>query len=127
MTDARMEQLVGEARSLIERYSDNLSVECHWNDVFLSVTNDQAATDIARKVAQCQRHTLHEMPLPMRWSEDFGRIGGDGAKAAMLYVGAGTDHPQLHNPDYDFPDALIPIVSNLFSGVVDAILGRARI
>jgi amidohydrolase len=127
MTDARMDQLAHEARSLVEGYSDDLSVECHWNDVFLSVANDLAATGIARTVAQSQCRTLHEMPLPMRWSEDFGRIGGDGAKAALLYVGAGTDHPQLHNPDYDFPDALIPIVSNLFSGVVDAILGRARV
>ena len=44
--------------------------------------------------------------LPMRASEDFGRFG-DHAKAAMMLLGAGEDGPALHNPDYDFPDALI--------------------
>ncbi|WP_127113333.1 amidohydrolase [Shimia sediminis] len=127
MTDARMDLLVCDALSLVERYSDGLSVSFHWHDVFLSVTNDPEATDIARQIAQSQCRSLREMPTPMRWSEDFGRIGGDGAKAAMIYVGAGENHPQLHNPDYDFPDALIPIVIDLFSGIIDAILGRAQI
>jgi metal-dependent amidase/aminoacylase/carboxypeptidase family protein len=63
------------------------------------------------------------MATPMRWSEDFGRFGTDGAKAAMLYIGAGVTQPQLHNPDYDFPDALIPVVSGLFFGIVEDILG----
>lgn len=123
MTDTRMDQLMRAARALALQYGGDLSVEYHWHDVFLSVTNDPDATDIARKVARSQRHKLYEMPLPMRWSEDFGRIGGDGAKATMLYVGAGENHPQLHNPDYDFPDALIPSVTDLFYGIIADTLG----
>ena len=127
MSDARMDRLVSEATSLVTQHTDDLSVEMRWHDVFLSVTNDIGATDVARRVATDQGRALHEMPTPMRWSEDFGRIGGDGAKAAMLYVGAGETHPQLHNPDYDFPDALVPVVTDLFHGIVTDILGATRV
>ena len=124
MTDERMDRLVQDAVELVAQHSDTLSVTHEWHDVFYSVTNDAEATDVARRVATAQGHVPYEMPTPMRWSEDFGRIGGDGTKAAMLYVGAGENHPQLHNPDYDFPDALIPIVTDLFAGIVGSILGR---
>lgn len=126
MTDDRMEALVADAQALVDRHCADLSVEIAWHDIFLSVTNDPEATGMARQVALAQGRPVHEMPTPMRWSEDFGRIGGDGAQATMLYVGAGENHPQLHNPDYDFPDALIPIMTDMFLGIVTDILGRAQ-
>lgn len=125
MTDTRMAALVAQAEALVAQHSAGLSREIFWHDVFLSVNNDPEATDIARRVARAQGLVCHDMPTPMRWSEDFGRLGLDGAKAAMLYIGAGETHPQLHNPDYDFPDALIPIASALFCGLVADILGSA--
>ena len=51
--------------------------------------------------------------LPMRASEDFGRFGHI-SNAAMFLLGAGTDMPALHNPDYDFPDELIKTGANVF-------------
>lgn len=126
MTDERMEALVSDAKALVAQHTADLSVEVCWHDIFLSVTNNAEATDIARRVAADQGHARYDIPTPMRWSEDFGRIGGDGAKATMLYVGAGQNHPQLHNPDYDFPDALIPVVTDLFTGIIKDILGTAR-
>ncbi|NCW70045.1 MAG: amidohydrolase, partial [Marivivens sp.] len=49
----------------------------------------------------------------MRASEDFGRFGHV-SNAAMFLLGAGTDMPALHNPDYDFPDELIKTGANVF-------------
>lgn len=123
MTNERMEQLIAAALALVEKHCDGLRTELHWHDIFRSVTNDEGATAIATEVAREQGHTLNNMALPMRWSEDFGRFGDDGAKAAMLYVGSGEDCPQLHNPDYDFPDALLPTVIDQFGGIVQKILG----
>lgn len=123
MTDERMEALVSDAKALVATHTADLAIKVLWHDIFLSVTNDAEATDIARRVAARQGQVRHDMPTPMRWSEDFGRYGGDGAKATLLYVGAGETHPQLHNPDYDFPDALIPLVTDLFSGILADILG----
>lgn len=123
MTDERMEALVSDAEALINLHTADRSTKVFWHDIFLSVTNDTEATDIARRVAACQGQVRHEMPTPMRWSEDFGCFGSDGAKATLLCIGAGEIHPQLHNPDYDFPDALIPFVTDLFFCIIAEILG----
>ena len=58
----------------------------------------------------------------MRASEDFGRFG-HGASSAMFFLGSGEDHPQLHNPDYDFPDDLIPIGYRVFMRTARDLLG----
>jgi len=123
MTNARMDQLIQTATGIVADAAGPLKVDIHWHDVFRAVVNDTEATDVARKAAQTLGHTIHEMPSPMRWSEDFGRIGDDGAKAAILYVGSGELTPQLHNPDYDFPDALMPIVVDQFRAMIDHLLG----
>ena len=63
-----------------------------------------------------------DLGLPMRASEDFGVFGWD-AKAAMLCLGPGEDHAALHNPDYDFPDDLIPIGTAIFERIARDLLG----
>ena len=62
--------------------------------------------------------------MPMRASEDFGRFGGV-SRAAMVFVGAGIHHPRLHNPDYDFPDALIEPGIRIFARAISDLLGTA--
>ncbi|WP_296425965.1 amidohydrolase [Yoonia sp.] len=123
MSNARMDSLIADALAEVERSKGALRVGVQWHDIFPSVVNDADATAIARDVARKLGHAINEMPLPMRWSEDFGRIGDDGTKATMLYIGSGETQPQLHNPDYDFPDALLPIVIDQFCGIVESLLG----
>ncbi|MBO9475810.1 amidohydrolase [Shimia sp. R10_1] len=118
MTNERMDALMQEALRRVEEHAKGLSVEVVWHDVFRAVVNDVEATDIARRAAQTLGFLRLEMPTPMRWSEDFGRFGDDGAKAALLYLGSGENQPQLHNPDYDFPDALIPVAVDLFCQIL---------
>jgi metal-dependent amidase/aminoacylase/carboxypeptidase family protein len=62
--------------------------------------------------------------LPERASEDFGRFSTlPGTKGAMVFLGSGLDHPALHNPDYDFPDDLIPIGTHIFHRIARQVLG----
>ena len=58
-------------------------------------------------------------------SEDFGLFGSC-SKSALLFIGSGMDKPMVHNPDYDFPDELIPVGAGLFLGVLDQLLGFAQ-
>ena len=54
---------------------------------------------------------------PFRWSEDFGeflRI----FPGAMFGIGSGEKHPELHHPDYDFPDDLTVSAAKLFFQLV---------
>ena len=126
MTNERMETLIAEALAQVERVKGPLKIDIHWHDLFRTVNNDPEAIRIARNVALGLGFVIDDMDLPMRWSEDFGRIGEDGSKAAMLYIGAGELQPQLHNPDFDFPDALLPVVIDLFCGIVDRLLGPGK-
>nr|WP_221931628.1 amidohydrolase [Palleronia caenipelagi] len=117
----RMEALMSEATQQVAAATEGLETEVHWHDVFRAVVNDAGAAALAGAAARDAGLSVYEMPQPMRWSEDFGRFGDDGARAALLYVGAGEDHPQLHNPDYDFPDALLPVMVDLFCALLKRI------
>ena len=122
-TNERMEALISSTLSELERAKGNLKAETEWHDVFPAVFNDYDASCIARKAAADLGLAIRDMDAPMRWSEDFGRIGRDGAKAALLYIGSGENQPQLHNPDFDFPDTLLPIAIMQFCGILDRLLG----
>jgi metal-dependent amidase/aminoacylase/carboxypeptidase family protein len=93
-----------------------------WHDVFLATVNDADAIEIASRAATQLGLAQYEMDSPMRWSEDFGRFGLAGAKSAMLFIGSGEDQPQLHNPNFDFPDALTPVGVSLLLAVMHQIL-----
>ncbi|MNV89879.1 hypothetical protein D3C71_1842110 [compost metagenome] len=53
----------------------------------------------------------------MRASEDFGRFRAV-SSSAIFFLGAGKDYPNLHNPDYDFPDGLIDIGARIFMRII---------
>ncbi len=126
MTDERMERLVADACALVDEHASHLSPTISWHDIFLAVVNDQEATAIASDTARRLQNQIYQMPTPMRWSEDFGRFGNGNTKSSLIYIGAGEKHPQLHNPDYDFPDELIPVSSNLFLGIIEQLLSFSR-
>jgi len=122
MTDMRMETLMNDAQRILESVDAPLKIDVSWHDVFSTVLNNVEATNIARTVARAEELTIFEMDHPMRWSEDFGRFGLDGAQATLIFLGAGEAQPQLHNPDYDFPDALLPLGTNFFLAIIEHVL-----
>ncbi len=122
--DQQMDALCEKAESLAEAAAKEfgLGLLLDYHDIFLNCEND----------AECVRHLRTAMDqegirhmatgLPIRASEDFGRFGKT-AKAAMFFFGAGENHPQLHNPDYDFPDGLIEPGARIFLRTISNILG----
>jgi amidohydrolase len=119
VTDDRMAALCAKVEHLVNTTGreNGLAIEMDYADVFQACTNDPDA--VSRFRAGLDRAGLpHEVkPAPQRGSEDFGRFGA-GAKAAMLYLGAGTACEKVHTPAYDFPDALIPIGVQAFAGTL---------
>lgn len=112
-------QIAGE---VAERTDLSVSFQSH--DEFAASINDMDAVQIARSAMSAIGVTHGEDGLPMRASEDFGVFGWR-AKAAMLCLGPGDGHPALHNPDYDFPDALIPIGAAIFDRIARDLLGSS--
>ncbi len=122
--DERMADLVEAAEDLVRRVAaeHGLTCEIDYHEVFVASLNAPEATAHLRAALDAEGVTHDEAELPMRASEDFGRFG-HAAKSAMFFLGSGEEHPQLHNPDYDFPDDLIPIGARVFMRVVRDLLG----
>ena len=107
--DAAMAALHADATALIARgaAADGLTVAFATEDAFAATVNDPAAIANITAALDALKVSHSTENLPLRGSEDFGRFGHNGTRSAMIFLGSGEDIPTLHNPDYDFPDALI--------------------
>lgn len=101
---ALRDEVMGLARGLAAQHG--LALEFSHHDRFAACTNDPDATAAISAALEALGIPRGATGLPMRASEDFGRFG-QVARSAMFLLGSGERSPALHNPDYDFPDALI--------------------
>ena len=122
-SDARMEELCERAERLVRdaAAAGGLAHAISYHDVFVHCENDAEAVQHLRRALDAER-VRHSPGEPLRASEDFGRFGSAG-KSAMFFLGAGEKYPSLHNPDYDFPDDLIPIGARIFMRAARDLLG----
>lgn len=122
--DDLMSNLCAAAEALVTQISDqhHLSSQYDYHETFVASVNAPEAVEHLRRALDEEGVFHGEENLPMRASEDFG-VFGHKAASAMFFLGAGERHPALHNPDYDFPDALIPIGSKIFMRTARNLLG----
>ncbi|TMV91080.1 amidohydrolase [Thioclava sp. BHET1] len=122
--DAALADLEVQARALAAREAERFGLQLRIEtcDPFAASINAAEAVEIARSALDHLKIPHSETGLPMYASEDFGLFGRD-AVSAMLCLGAGETQPALHNPDYDFPDALIPVGVAIFAQIARDILG----
>ncbi len=88
--------------------ADGLGFSFDEEDVFPATENDPA----------CARNVLDRcggalLPVPMRWSEDFGWYLTR-CKGAFFGIGAGESCPALHTETYEYPDALLGPTAEAF-------------
>lgn len=126
LTDERMAALVHCAETLVREQAREagLQLEISYEDVFRQCFNSAEAVDALRRALDEEGIAVDSASdlLPMKASEDFG-LFRTVAPSAMFFLGAGEDHPRLHNPDYDFPDELISIGSRVFMRAIRNVLG----
>ncbi|MBX9462565.1 MAG: amidohydrolase [Aquamicrobium sp.] len=101
---------------------EQLTVTHSTHNFFRACVNDPEAAAVFDTAATRMELSRVEGYVPIRGAEDFGLFGSC-SKSAMLFIGAGLDRPMVHNPDYDFPDELIPVGAGLFLHVLDQLLG----
>jgi len=123
MTDGQMEALMARAETLVREIAaaGGLEYAMDYHDIFGQCENDAQATEMLRTAMEAEG-VPHDAGETMRGSEDFGRFATV-SKSAMFFLGAGENMPNLHNPNYDFPDDLIPIGTKIFMRVARDILG----
>jgi metal-dependent amidase/aminoacylase/carboxypeptidase family protein len=119
LTDTRMARLIGDAETLVQTAARDagLGVSIAYEDVFVTCTNTPGAVATAARALDTAGIAHDAGPFPLSPSEDFGRFGGT-CELAMILLGSGRDSPALHNPDFDFPDDLIPLGAHIFSAIV---------
>lgn len=122
--DDRMANLCAATEALVTRIAaeHHLSPRWDYHEVFVASVNAPEAVEHLLRALDEEGVPHGEENLPMHASEDFG-VFGHKAASAMFFLGAGERHPALHNPDYDFPDDLIPIGSKVFMRTLRNLLG----
>ena len=122
--DDRMAGLCATAEALVNQVAGEagLTFAIDYHEIFVASMNAPEAVEHLHTALDQEGVTHSEDSLPMRASEDFG-IFGRSAPSAMFFLGAGERHPALHNPDYDFPDDLIPIGARIFVRTARNLLG----
>jgi amidohydrolase len=125
-SDDALQDLSVRARQMSEEVAGRSGLKASFrvHDEFAASINDPDAVQVARSAMDAIGIPHGEEGLPMRASEDFG-IFGSGVRAAMLCLGPGEDYAALHNPDYDFPDALIPVGVAIFERITRDLLGTS--
>ena len=121
--DSAKSDMAEKARAVAASLAETagLTVEFECRDDFAASINHADAVKIAVSAMDALGISNSDIGVPMLASEDFGVFGWE-AKAAMLCLGPGADHAALHNPDYDFPDDLIPIGTAIFERIARDLL-----
>ncbi len=118
-----MDLLIENIEKLIKGICKKFSIEQKISFVedFPASNNDDEAFKIVVEAAKEIKNDFTNLKLPFRWSEDFGHFSKI-SKSTLFGIGAGKDHPQLHNENYDFPDEIIETGINMFFTIYKNIL-----
>lgn len=116
--DRDMDKLKEEISKLVEKIcrETGLEFEISYEEVFPATVNNKKAAEMVEKAANDQDLPLKNIEEPFRWSEDFGHFTSRYA-GALFGLGSGKDQPALHNPDFDFPDELIPTGTGIYINI----------
>lgn len=123
VTNDRMRDLMARAEALVAEHAtqDGLAFDISYDDEFDACTNHPEAVALLNAACQDQGRAVEIREEPQRWSEDFGQFSRH-AKCAMFWLGSGEAQAQLHNPDFDFPDAVIPVGTGIFKAAITDLL-----
>jgi len=114
-TNKAMDQLLADAdaaaQDAAKRYG--LQLRRSLRDPFSATENDPVLVDRMRELFLQDGIEPQMVDRPFRWSEDFAEYQRH-FRGAFFGVGSGENQPELHHPDYVFPDALIEPAARCF-------------
>ncbi|MGY6521839.1 MAG: amidohydrolase [Mongoliitalea sp.] len=114
--------LVAKASDLAQALASThgLSCEMEFTESFAATHNDAEATALGVQAAEALNLSILHASQPFRWSEDFGLFSTH-TKTLLFGLGSGTSQPQLHEPNFDFPDEIIPTGVGIFKKIIELI------
>lgn len=114
-TNSAMERLLADANRTVDEVAERygLTVSRSLVEPFRATENHPDSVKAIEKAAKELPLNIQYQEAPNRWSEDFAEYLLE-FKGAMFGIGSGEQQPELHHPDYDFPDDLIEPAAQLF-------------
>jgi amidohydrolase len=122
VVDQIWNEFYAQAEKIAAKY--NLEIDFEILEEFAANFNDTDSVEMIKKAAQANGLSYTVKEKPFRWGEDFGEITKL-YKGAMFGLGAGEDKPDLHNPDYDFPEEIIISGVKMFQNLIAQSLASA--
>lgn len=95
---------------------ENLKYSIEFKEFFPPTINDPQCLQIVEDAIMENKLSFQNMDTPFKWSEDFGYYSQQYA-TGFFGLGAGANHAQLHNPEYDFPDHIIETGIHMFYAI----------
>jgi len=110
-----MDLLTRKVEKIIKEIAvlEQLKCEISYNEVFPAVVNDAKCLEMVEQAAKTNGFNTGYLSKPFKWSEDFSYYTQK-YKGCFFGLGAGLNQPQLHNPEYNFPDEIIETGINVF-------------
>ncbi len=100
-----------KAQELADNY--DLKLKISYSEKFAATTNTQKSVELIQKAAKKLGLDYQNKEKPFSWSEDFGQFT-QRFEGAMFGLGSGTNTPELHHSNYDFPDDITQTGINMF-------------
>ncbi len=119
-----MEKLINESEAAAGKSAADkkLEISINYREIFPAAFNDPEKIGIVKECAADAGFNTVDLDKPFRWSEDFGWFT-EKIPGVLFGIGAGENHPPLHDSDYDFPDELIPRAIRLFQLISKKLTG----
>ena len=113
-----MELLTANSEKIILEISKAEKLDCKisYSEAFPATVNNDDCVGIVEQSAKHINLDIQNIEKPFKWSEDFGYFT-EKYDACYFGLGSGKDQPQLHNPDFDFPDDIIESGINIFYAI----------
>ena len=120
-TNTTMHQLIADTNTIVSVAAarHGLKVQHSLIDTFRATENHSLIVEQLEEALSDAGIPYHHILTPFRWSEDFANylVSFPGA---MFGIGSGEHQPELHHPEYDFPDDLILPAAQTIMAVIDA-------
>lgn len=111
------EKIINKVTKICEKAQ--LSFKMTWLEPFKSNNNHLEAFQKIEAASRINGFPFIHITEPFNFGEDFG-LFTEYYKGAMFGIGSGENCPALHTADYDFPDVLIEIGSDMFMQLLDS-------
>ncbi len=106
--NVEMEKLTGMAETMVREIAvqERLGISVEWTEKFPATVNDEFLNRVIVRLGKEAGLKINHIENAFRWSEDFGWFTKQ-YRGSLFGIGAGKEHPELHSPDYDFPDDIM--------------------